>query len=162
VIYGEHDRLFTPRVLRAARWRVLPRFGAGRNHLSCVYAGNVASAIVAAIDAPVTGFRAYNVTADAPPALTAREFFEALGAALGRRLWQIPIPPAAALTIAGLVAGGALARAAVSFATGDNPYVTERARRELGWTPQLGSRDALTRTVRWFLEKKKARVTPGP
>lgn len=159
VIYGEHDRLFMPRIIRAARWRVLPRFGAGTNHLSCVYAGNVAVAIVAAIAVPRSGFRAYNVTADAPPALTAREFFEALGAALGRRLWQIPIPPAAALRIAGLVAGGSLARAAVSFATGDNPYVTERARRELQWTPHVGSRDALARTVRWFLDRKNER--PG-
>ena len=53
--------------------------------------------------------------------------------------------------------------AAVSFATGDNPYVTERARRELQWMPHLGSREALARTVRWFLDRKtKGPGKPGP
>src|SRR5881296_3294046 len=50
VIYGERDRLFTPRVIRAARLRFVPRIGPGTNRLSCVYAGNVASAAVAALD----------------------------------------------------------------------------------------------------------------
>src|SRR5439155_586073 len=39
VIYGERDRLFTPRVIRAARLRVLPQIGPGTNRWSCVYAG---------------------------------------------------------------------------------------------------------------------------
>src|SRR2546426_8988871 len=37
------------------------RIGPGTNRLSTVYAGNVAAAAVAALDAPVSGFRAYNV-----------------------------------------------------------------------------------------------------
>src|SRR5439155_975923 len=36
VIYGERDRLFTPRVIRAARLRVVPQIGPGTNRLSCV------------------------------------------------------------------------------------------------------------------------------
>src|SRR5213083_2816088 len=101
VIYGERDRLFTPRVLRAARLRFVPRIGPGTNRLSCVYAGNVASAALAALDAPPQGFRAYNVTSDGPPALSQREFFAAFAAALGRRTWSIPIPT----PLAGLVIG---------------------------------------------------------
>src|SRR5882672_269370 len=66
VIYGERDRLFTPRVIRAARLRFVPRIGPGTNRLSCVYAGNVAAAAAAALDAPLQGFRAYNVTSDGP------------------------------------------------------------------------------------------------
>jgi len=52
VIYGERDRIFTSRLVANLKRGLLPQIGPGTNHLSCVYAGNVASAIVAAIDAP--------------------------------------------------------------------------------------------------------------
>ena len=78
VIYGERDRLFTPRVIRAMRLPLVPRIGPGTNRLSCVYAGNVAAAAVAALDAPLQGFRAYNVTGDGPPALSQRDRASAL------------------------------------------------------------------------------------
>ncbi|HEY3279654.1 MAG TPA: NAD-dependent epimerase/dehydratase family protein [Gemmatimonadales bacterium] len=67
VIYGERDRTFTPRLIRVVRLGVFPQIGPGTNHLSCVYAGNVAAAIVAALGAKRPGFRAYNVTTDAEP-----------------------------------------------------------------------------------------------
>jgi len=155
VIYGERDRLFTPRVLRAARLRFVPRIGPGTNRLSCVYAGNVASAAVAALDAPLQGFRAYNVTSDGPPALSQREFFAAFAAALGRRTWSIPIPTPLAGLVIGLFTARRLARAAVSFASGDNPYTDERIRGELGWRPPTQARAAIGRTVAWFLENEK-------
>ena len=44
VIYGERDRLFIHRLVRAIRGRIVPQIGPGTNHLSCVYAGNVAAA----------------------------------------------------------------------------------------------------------------------
>src|SRR5207247_2320324 len=73
--------------------RVRPRLGPGTNHLSCVYAGNVASAILAALDArPSTGFRAYNVTRDRPPLLTQREFFGQFARELGIRVRFAPVP----------------------------------------------------------------------
>lgn len=155
VIYGERDRLFTPRVIGAARRRVMPRIGPGTNHLSCVYAGNVAAAAVAALAAPLPGFRAYNVTRDAPPALTLREFLAAFAAALGTRLRLVPIPVSLARLVVRLWTPGRLARAAVSFITGENPYVDDRARAELGWRPPFATADAIRRTVRWFLENEK-------
>src|SRR5438876_1054813 len=155
VIYGERDRLFTPRVLRAARLRFVPRIGPGTNRLSCVYAGNVASAAVAALDAPLQGFRVYNVTSDGPPALSQREFFAAFAAALGRRTWSIPIPTPLAGLVIGLFTARRLARAAVSFASGDNPYTDERIRGELGWRPPTQARAAIGRTVAWCLENEK-------
>ena len=157
VIYGERDRVFTPRVIRAVRMGVVPRVGPGTNHLSCVYAGNVASAIVAALDADVPGFRAYNVTEDAPPELTEREFIAAFADALGVRLRRIPIPVDAARLGVKLwtrwlrwrwperYAG--LGGAAVGFLIGENPYVAARAQQELGWTPPFDARAAIRRAV---------------
>ena len=157
VIYGERDRLFTPRVIRAARLPFVPQIGSGTNRLSCVYAGNVAAAALAALDAPVRGggFRAYNVTSDGPPALSQREFFAAFTAALGRRPRSIPIPTALAGLVMGLFTARRLARAAVAFVSGENPYTDDRIRADLAWRPPTPAPEAIRRTVAWFLENEK-------
>lgn len=161
VIYGERDRLFTPRVIATVRRGFVPVVGSGSNHLSCVYAGNVASAILAALDAPASdGFRAYNVTHDAPPALTQREFLTAFAEALGKRRPVVRIP--AALARAGAVVWQSLLQlvrpgkyaglgaAAVAFVTGENPFDSNRIRRELKWKPPFDCRTAVFRTVQSF------------
>ena len=165
VIYGERDRLFTARLVRAARLGVIPQLGPGTNHLSCVYAGNVAAAVVAALDAPIPGFRAYNVTTDAPPTLTEREFLAAFAETLGVTLRRPRVPRILIRTGLALwtrwqrlrspTAYAGLGGAAVSFLTGENPYVAELARDELGWHPPFAAREAIHRTVAWFLENEK-------
>ena len=158
VIYGERDRLFTRRVIASLRRGFLPQIGPGTNHLSCVYAGNVASAILAALDAPAQrGFRAYNVTRDAPPLLTQREFFAGFADALGLRPHRVRVPvPFIRIGVVGwsvlmrLVMPGrytALGNSAMSFILGENPYSVERIRAELGWTPSFDARTAINRTV---------------
>jgi nucleoside-diphosphate-sugar epimerase len=158
VIYGERDKLFTQRVVANLRRGFLPRIGPGTNHLSCVYAGNVASAILAALDAPAqSGFRAYNVTRDAPELLTQREFFATFAEALGVRAIPVRVPvPVIRIVVAAwsvlmrLVMPGrysALGNSAMSFILGENPYSIERICRELGWTPPFDTRTAITRTV---------------
>jgi len=162
VVYGERDRLFTPRLIRAVRRGVVPRVGPGTNHLSCVYAGNVASAIVAALDAPLSAgdFRAYNVTADAPPLPTQREFIAAFADALGVRMLRVPVP--VFLARAGVrvwtrwlrwrdpARYAGLGGAAVGFLIGENPYSMVRAQRELRWTPPFNARAAIRRSVAGF------------
>lgn len=159
VIYGARDRLFTARLLRTLRRGLLPQIGHGRNHLSCVYAGNVASAIVAALDAPAQGgFRAYNVTCDAEPRLAQREFFETFARASGAHPRFIPVP--IWLVRAGIATWTALRRfarpgryaglgtSALSFILGENPFSIARITRELGWTPPFDTRSAILRAVR--------------
>lgn len=157
VIYGERDRLFIPRLIRALRARIVPQIGPGTNHLSCVYAGNVASAIVAWLAAPPPAerFRAYNITADAPPPLTARQFLETIAEACGIRVHFIPLPLPVARVAIGLWSGPALARRALSFVTGENPYPIARAMSELRWQPSVTARDALARTIRSVAANEK-------
>jgi len=161
VIYGERDRLFTAKVITVIRRRVMPRIGSGTNHLSCVYAGNVASAIVAALDARVgPAFYAYNVTRDAPSLLTQREFLAAFAAALGVRVLFVPLPVVVArvgaaiwgpmLRLARPSRYSGLAGAAVWFIVGDNPYASERIRRDLHWTPPFDARTAIERAVSYW------------
>jgi len=158
VIYGERDFLFTRRLIANLTRGFLPQIGPGTNHLSCIYAGNVASAILAALDAPAEPrFRAYNVTRDASPLLTQREFFAAFPEALGVRPTRVPVPVplirtgvAAWSLLMRLVMPGrytALGNAAMSFILGENPYSVERIRTELGWTPPFDTRTAIMRTV---------------
>lgn len=160
VIYGERDQLFTRRLIANLRRGFLPRIGPGTNHLSCVYAGNVASAILAALDAkPQPGFRAYNVTRDAAPLLTQREFFQTFAQSLGARPLQIPVPLPVirigvrvwSMLMRALLPGRytALGNAAMSFILGENPYSIDRIQKELGWSPSIDTRTAIARSVTW-------------
>jgi nucleoside-diphosphate-sugar epimerase len=147
VIYGERDRLFTPLVMLAARLGFGPSFGPGTNHLSCVYAGNVAAAVLAALGAARPGFRAYNVTNDAPPPLVERDFVTAFGEALGKRVRRVRLPRVVLRAFMTLLRGPRLGRASVAFLTGENPYVSDLIRRELSWEPPFRTADAVRRTV---------------
>jgi nucleoside-diphosphate-sugar epimerase len=155
VIYGERDRLFAPRVYRSIRARILPLVGPGTNHLPCVYAGNVASAIAAALQRPRPGFRAYNVTRDAGGPLTVREFMQAFAAAAGVRIRVVRLPVSLARWMLAIWSGPRLARAALSFMTGEDPYVTNRIEGELEWRPTVDTRTAIARTVRWLMGNEK-------
>ncbi len=157
VIYGERERIFMTRVMRVVRFGVAPLVGKGDNHLAVVYAGNVAEAVLAALDRPdVEG--AFNTTNDG--GITQREFFQIIGAAGGRRMRFVRLPLSVAL-VAGhawhlwrrLRAPGSYAGIGGSgarFLSRENPFSSEKAERELGWRPTTSPHEALARTVRWF------------
>lgn len=160
VLYGEGDRTFSPRVARALRYGVAPLVGEGRNALSVVYAGNVAGAVVAAVErTAATG--PFNVANDG--ALTQQEFVERFAAGLGVRVRLIRVP----LPLARAVGDGVdsllrvvrprqpltLLKNAVHFLSAENPYVSERAARELGWRPSVEPGEAVRRTAEWFVQR---------
>lgn len=168
VIYGEYDRLFTPRVARLIRRGWVPQIGTGDNRLACVYAGNVARAIELALESPRAPGRAFNVTDDGPGAFTQRGLVDAFAAALGARPRRLRVSYPVARFATSLWARGrlwlrpgaypGLGGAAVRFLVADNPYTADRARRELGWTPVVAPADAVRRAVRWLAANEK----PGP
>ncbi len=157
VIYGEGDRNFANRVARALRFGVAPLIGRGDNVLSVVYAGNVAAAVLAALDRPhVTG--AFNVANDG--ALTQRGFLEHFARGMACRVRFVAVPSglarsssAATDTLVRLLRPRSpmtLMKTAVQFLGGENPYVSDKARAELGWTPALEPAVAVERTAAWF------------
>ena len=143
VVYGRHDRQFVPRVARALRFGVAPLLAGGRTTMTLVHAANVADAAVRAATTDAAGGRAYNVANDFPLAIG--DFLRLAGAGLGRRVHLVPVPRSLArAALAGLKLlerrdGHAfmMARASIDFLTRDNPFSSERARRELGWTPTV-------------------------
>ena len=164
VIYGEYDRLFSPRVVQTLRLGFILQVGPGTNRLSCVYAGNVAAAVVRAIDAPAASGRAYNVTDDGPASLTQRGFVDAFAQALGVRVRRVKLPYSVARFVVDwwvraqfLLRPGTypgVSGQAVRFLAGDNPYSSARARRELGWEPPVHPIEAVKRTVTWVLKRE--------
>ena len=145
VIYGPRDRQFVPRIARLLSSGFAPLIGGGRSTLPIVHAANVADGAVLAVMNERAGGRAYNLANDFD--LTARRFFELGAHGLGRRVRFLPIPLGVARgvfkgfrKIAKTLGGGALrvvANAAISFLTEDNPFTSDRARREIGWSPRV-------------------------
>jgi nucleoside-diphosphate-sugar epimerase len=73
----------------------------------------------------------------------------------------VPIPRALARgasaafrATANTLTGGKLSvisNASISFITEDNPFTSERARRELGWAPSVRPEDGVPEAFRWWL-----------
>lgn len=165
-IFGERDRTTIPRMIREYRWGRVSIVGRGDNPLSAVYAGVVADAMILAADDPGSRGEAYNVTSHS--AITQREFLDMLADAVGvaRPTWRYPYWYA--------FYGGFALELRERLLRNPRPprvtrygawllgrrlsYSTEKARRKLGWAPALGYEEALTRTVRWFLDDEPSRL----
>jgi len=170
VIYGRRDRQFVPRVGRLLKLGAIPLPAGGRSAIAVVHAANVADAAVRAAATPAAGGHVYNVGHDFD--LTVAGFFRLAGAGLGRRLALVPVPVAAAraglasvravVAVVAAVRGApprALPGATIDFLTGGNPYVSERARRELGWRPSVAPEQGVPDAFRWWSENIKTTHT---
>jgi nucleoside-diphosphate-sugar epimerase len=154
VIYGTHDRQFVPRLARMLRrLRFAPIIGGGRNTLAIVHAANVADGMVRAATIDAAGGRAYNLANDFD--VTTRDFFRLAGEGLGISLHMANIPfvvVRAALGVASMVAGSrwrVAMDASLGFLTRDNPFTSERARRELGWNPVVRPEVGVPEAFQW-------------
>lgn len=155
-VYGERDRLMVPAVADLVGGPVIPLFGSGRNTLPVVYAGNVADAMVLALEAG-RGGEIFDVGCDHP--LTQRDLLTWMAEGLGRRPRFVRIPGALVRTAVGVVARSGLKMPGAEhlplerlarLALGENPYPSRRIRSELGWNPSAHHRDAIVRSAKWF------------
>lgn len=161
-VYGERDRLLTVRLARVVRRRMAFLLGPGANTLPVVYAGNVASAAVLALEAG-RGGATFMLGMDYP--LTQRGLLEGLAGGMGADPLLVSIPTAVVRSVAavlqrvGVSAPGTghlpLGRVA-RLALGENPYSSERIRRELGWEPPHRHEEALERTGGWLSRHPEA------
>lgn len=157
VLYGRRDRQFVPRLARLARAGLVPLPGGGQTTLAVVHAANVADAALLAATHDAAGGQAYNVANDFD--VTVAEFFRLAGEGLGRHVRVLPVP--AALARGGVAVAQAALRtaragglatmlgASVDFVTRDNPFSSERARRELGWEPRVRPETGVPDAFRW-------------
>jgi nucleoside-diphosphate-sugar epimerase len=158
VIYGTHDRQFVPRLAGLLRRGIVPLVGGGRSTLSVVHAANVADGMVRAAATDTAGGRAYNLANDYD--VTVEQFFRLGSAGLGVRMRKVPVPrllARAGLGVFQLVAPllfgsryNAVGSAALDFISRDNPFSSERARRELGWNPPVHHEEGVPEAFRWW------------
>jgi nucleoside-diphosphate-sugar epimerase len=163
VMYGERDRQFIPRIAPIMMRGIFPLIGGGRTTLPVVHASAVAEGALRAVGTNAAEGRVYNFTTDFP--LTVADLVRYASEGLGRYIFA-PVIPAAA--------GGAffsLLRATfrvtghddlagrtdgmLRMLTHDNPFVSERARKELGWQPSIRPEVGVPEAMRWWLAHRR-------
>jgi nucleoside-diphosphate-sugar epimerase len=163
VIYGRRDRQFIPRVGRIVKLGVFPLVAGGRSTLAIVHAASVADGAVRAVRCTEAGGRAYNLANDFD--VTVANFARLAGVGLGRRVTFVPIPIAVAragfrvlstgMRLTGHAAMATHARSSLDFLTRNNPFSSERARRELGWSPPMPPDVGIPEAFRWWKEHRR-------
>lgn len=163
VIYGRRDRQFVPRIGRILAMGVpMPLIAGGRSTMAIVHAANVAEGAVLAATSDGAGGRAFNLANDFD--VTARRFAELACEGLGRRPFLLPVPywfaQGTLISISGLfrtLTRGKFTlvnRSSVDFIAEDNPFSSERARRELGWSPSVRPAAGIPDAFRWWAEHR--------
>jgi nucleoside-diphosphate-sugar epimerase len=137
--------------------------GGGRSKLAVVHAANVAEGAILAAMNDQAGGRTFNLANDYD--VTVREFFTLASQGLGTRVRFVPIPIWMAKTalrgfrvVDRLMLGGKFAVASegsLSFMSRDNPFTSDRAKRELGWNPSVRPEVGIPDAFHWWNENRK-------
>jgi nucleoside-diphosphate-sugar epimerase len=162
VIYGPRDRQFIPRAARLFRIGVVPLIDGGRSKLAIVHAANVADGAVRAVCRDGAGGRAYNLANDYD--VTVAEFVRLGAEGLKKRVLTPSVPRGVAAAVLGAVgAVGELfmgtgltahAESTLNFMSRDNPFSSERARTELGWSPPVKPELGIPEAFRWWKDHR--------
>jgi nucleoside-diphosphate-sugar epimerase len=154
-IYGPRDRNSIPRVLRALESGSVKIVGDGTNKLNIVYAEDVAEGAVLAATSPLAVCRAYNLSSSGE--VTQRELLDALTDHLKLPRIQRSVPFSLAfaggflMEMLGRALGWKqppqLTRYAVALIGRPTSYSTERASRELGWSPRVHPLEGIRRVL---------------
>jgi nucleoside-diphosphate-sugar epimerase len=125
-------------------------FGAIHNRRSLVFVGNLADAIVSAVEHPAAAGETFLVSDG--PAVSSPELVRAIAHALGRRPRLLDVPPSL-LTLAGRV----LRRdAVVQRLLGSLEIDSSRIRTTLDWTPPYTMQQGLAETASWWRARADA------
>lgn len=162
MIYGRRDRQLVPRFARVMRTGFFPLFAHGRSTMSLVHASAVADGAVRAARHDAAGGRPYNLANDFPVSIAEVIRLGALG--LGRTVRGVPIPMPLARAAFGALALGARVAGKKAMATQlpatvdtfsrNNPFTSERARRELGWSPTVRPEVGVPDAFAWWREHR--------
>ena len=156
--YGPGDRAASVPMLRAIERGVPLLVGGGRAVLSTSYVGSLVDGVVRCLDRPEAAGETFHLADDGCP--TWRELVAGMASALGVRPPRGSVPrwlagPAASALEAGwrgLRLGGAppLTRYRVRTVTSDLHFSNHKAKRLLGWTPEVTLAEGLAATVAWY------------
>jgi dihydroflavonol-4-reductase len=158
IVYGPRDREVL-KVFRLARLGIAPVFGDGTQELSAVHAADLATALMAVATTPTTVGRTYH--ACHPEVFTSAELGRAVGAAMGRSVVTVRVPPGVGRALLSLTEAAArLSRKPTILTTdkaheffqpawtGDPAPLT----RDSGWSATRNLQSGLSETYRWYRE----------
>lgn len=136
--------------------------GHGDNAMPMVYVTDVVRGLLLALDHPDAVGQAYNLSADRP--LTQRQLLEAIADAIDappprlrvpyRALYAIGYLAERIATLASTSRRPPLTRLGVAFFGTDNRYPNDKARRELGYAPEVPLRDGVRMAAAWYLQRQ--------
>jgi nucleoside-diphosphate-sugar epimerase len=168
-IIGPGDHLHFGRIaarLRAGRAVIV---GPGENALPLVYVSDLVHGLLLALDHPAAVGGIYNITSDQP--ITQRQLLEAIAHDVGAPAPRLRVPYRAlyaASYLAEKIASAApgahrppITRFGVAFHGTDSRFAIDKARRELGYRPQVTLRDGVRRTASWFVQAERRATTVG-
>jgi nucleoside-diphosphate-sugar epimerase len=157
-IFGPGSTLNFGRIadrLRAGRWIIV---GSGGNALPLVYVSDVVRGLLLALDQPHALGKAYNIGNDLP--LSQREFLSALAREIGARPPRLRVPYRVLYSVACAAERFAEAtrsksepvvtRHGVNLFGTDNRHAIDKARRELGYTPQVPLTEGIRLAAAWY------------
>jgi nucleoside-diphosphate-sugar epimerase len=159
-IFGPRDTTLLPRLIQRLALGRLPILGDGRNQADLTYVDNVVDALLLCAQAPEALLgRTFHITNGEPVRLWAAigQLCQSLGYPRPRR--RVPLPVALALASASEWAHAALRRPGepawtrygVRLLALDATLDIRAARRDLGYTPRVGTADGLARVAAWWM-----------
>jgi nucleoside-diphosphate-sugar epimerase len=163
-IYGPRDTASFARFARMIEKGQMIMFGPGANHLPLIYVRDAAVGVLLASEANGAAGRSYLLVNDEP--VTQREFLVALAARLGARAPTRRIPYHIALLLGAAAENlGRLTRRqqpppvmryGIQLLGGENRFSISRARRELGFSPQVDLAEGVRRSAEWYRAASQA------
>lgn len=157
-IYGPDDVSSFARFAAMVHRRRMPVIGSGRNHVPLVYVDDVAHGILLASEATQAAGKVYLLVND--ERVTQREYLGAIARELGVPAPTLHVPYRLALGLGGLAewlghlsgrqAAPPVTRYGMQMLGGENRFVITRARRELGFSPEVALMDGVSRGVAWY------------
>ncbi|MEO8562637.1 MAG: NAD-dependent epimerase/dehydratase family protein [bacterium] len=158
VVYGPYDRQFVPRLARMLRRGFVPVIAGGQTTMPIVHAGNVVDGMVRAAESDGANGNAYNLANDFE--VTVADFFRYAAEGMETSIRIVSVPMLAARiavgafqVVAPLVVGdrfNSVTSATLDFIARNHPFSSERARRELGWDPQIRPEQGVVEAFRWW------------
>jgi nucleoside-diphosphate-sugar epimerase len=157
-IYGPRDDASFARFATMIRDGRMVMIGSGHNRLPLIYVGDAAKGVMQAAEADGAAGRCYLLVNDEP--VTQRDYLCAIATELGVPAPKKRIPYRLGLMVgAGAEVGARLARRqqpppvmryGIQLLGGDNRFTIERAKRELGFSPQVNVAEGVRRSVEWY------------
>jgi nucleoside-diphosphate-sugar epimerase len=157
-IYGPRDTSSFARIAQRVENGRMITVGSGENHLPLIYVRDAARGVLLASEAAQAEGRSYLLVNDEP--VTQRDFIGAVAAELGAPAPTRRVPYELGLMLGALAeAKGRLARSqepppvtryGLQLLGGENRFVISRAKRELGFSPQVGVAEGVRRSVEWY------------